>query len=1668
MLLDCIDLTPSDLNDGFENTFAGDYGAISNPGFGSWAVTANQVTVISNTALAYQGTNLLALADGQISRILPTVPGAKYSLTYAYRGPGAVSLWRGESNTVDSISGNNGNPSAAIAYTAAGEVGSAFSLNNSNAYFWAAANPSLNVGTGGGLTLDGWINVSDVDVLCPIAEWNPDQNPSDPYGVSFWINDQPVSQGGPDQGVLVATFLDTSGLNFIHVKSPNNTLVANTTQHVAVTYDHTTGWIYLYVNGAQVQSYFWGTDTPLTSYDLWVAHRPESGGSTDATFLGGMLDEFSLYNRSLSASEIKAIYNQGVAGNPKYDINAPSPALGLAEAQVSLNGVSQPVFYGDNTNWQTAYIAFTATSTNTPLTITGIEPGMLLDNFVMSQVTTNNYDLYYLPEQSLDTVKGENANGNWQLEIQDDRAGAGLTNSLVSWQLRFIFTEPVSTYTSLTNGLPLTNGACLNSTSNFVYYTVFVPTNADTATISLVNINSDPVNLWFNQTTPPTGTGAGDYQLSTPSATLTLAGTPPLVPGATFFLGVENTVADCSTNVIEVDFHFVPQPLALPQLPVLIAYADQLFTVANAATGGTPPYGYVLTSTAVGNATIDVNGNITWTPDISQAFAVYTFTETVTDSSVPQQTATDIFQVLVLLTNGLPAFPGAEGAGGFAIGGRGGDVYHVINVNDDGPGSLRYGIDTSTGNRTIIFDVSGTITLFSDLKINRPYFTIAGQTAPGDGICLQGLLTSVEHTHDVQARFLRCRPGDFFCPFFQDDSFHFYYVTNSIADHISSSWSIDEVLSDTDSTNTTVQWSVIAEPLTDSCHVKGVHGYGSLIRYGSGAVSYHHNLYADNYSRNPRPGDNIRLDFINNVIFNWGILCGYNEDDSADNPGGYTNYLNYVGNYVIAGFDTTANPNIAFRSGVPNAAFTQVYQATNFIDNNPFGPLNGADTGWGMFSGPMTQLGSPTPMPEIPVTVTNATQAYEQVLDFAGASVAGASASSTSLLRDPVDTDIVAGVRNKDGQIINTEVQVGGWPLLNSAPQPLDSDGDGIPDYWEITLAATGVASMDAAVPNNNSPNPDGYTDLEHYINWLAAPHALTVSNTPVDVDLYAIAGRTGNLAFSVADGTNGTVVLTNTIATFTPTNNYFGFASFYFNVTNLDTTNSFGPVTVSVMVSATNIVMIDPGLTNAVPQTNTVPAGGIAYYLVNVPTNADMATNILVSADAPVNLLFSRAGFPTGTNLGDYFLMTGQTNGVSILNTTSIPTNIVPGGSYYLGVQNTGGAPVTFVIEVDFHYPSPVPPSPPAITITSITQTNIDGTNGFLLQWQGPTNFQYEIQWTASLAPVLWNTVLDPVIDVVLTSTNGHFSWFDDGTLTGGLGALRFYRVLGGLNLGPIVGSGPVTNTVLAGAMSQAVVTVPPSAILASNFLISATGPLNVWFNQTNPPTGNTNAGDYLMLSTATSGTFVLTSNSVPPLVPGANYYLGFQNPGTSNVTFVFQVAFGSASFPAVANFSAIATNGGVWLQWNGQTDYQYQVQWTTNLLPPVAWNTISNIVLTSTTGIFTFFDDGSLTGGLGPLKFYRLIVWPFLTPIPQTLSFTSATITSLGGTNDLTLRWSAPTNYHYGLRWTTNLTLPFSSWFNLASPVLTQTNGVYTFIDNGQTGPPTDTKFFRLYNYP
>ncbi len=397
----------------------------------------------------------------------------------------------------------------------------------------------------------------------------------------------------------------------------------------------------------------------------------------------------------------------------------------------------------------------------------------------------------------------------------------------------------------------------------------------------------------------------------------------------------------------------------------------------------------------------------------------------------------------------LPAFPGAEGAGAHAMGGRGGAVLFVTTLDDYHPdhdtpipGSLRAAIDTK-GPRTILFRVSGTIELKATLVLTEPFVTIAGQSAPGEGICTMNFGLIVK-THDVILRYLRCRPGDeigrALAKEGKDWATDALSITapskNVIVDHCSTSWANDEVCSVTGdgTTNITVQWSIISESLNESTHGKGSHGYGSLIR-ANGEVSFHHNLYAFHRSRSPRPGTygegSILFDFRNNVMYQGG--SGYTAEDPVR--------MNFIANH---------HPDTRFKA----TETCQYYSVGNV----------------GTFSGGAPQT---TPFNTAPVTTTSAEEARTAVLATAGA---------TLPKRDPVDARVIASVEAGTGSLVNRVDEVGGWPTLVNITAPTDSDGDGMPDTWEIEQG------LNPHAPNHREDaDEDGYTDLEEFLNNTAA-----------------------------------------------------------------------------------------------------------------------------------------------------------------------------------------------------------------------------------------------------------------------------------------------------------------------------------------------------------------------------------------------------------------------------------------------------------------------------------------------------------------------------------------------------------------------------------------------------
>ncbi len=417
----------------------------------------------------------------------------------------------------------------------------------------------------------------------------------------------------------------------------------------------------------------------------------------------------------------------------------------------------------------------------------------------------------------------------------------------------------------------------------------------------------------------------------------------------------------------------------------------------------------------------------------------------------------------------LPAFPGAEGAGATASGGRGYDVYHVTNLNDSGAGSFRDAV--SAGNRLVVFDVGGTITLGPDATTNTlttsaSNITIAGQTAPGDGIFVYGQGLKLTGSN-VIVRNLHMRPGE--DAFGRSGDGISFDATGSIIDHCSVEWATDEGLSGWHpGYDNTVQYTVVSEALNYAGH-----GYGSLVGSDEPNVtlSYHHNLYAHNKSRNPRLGNEAKVvnvvDWRNNVMYNWESNCGY----SSGGGGGNYAWGNFVGNYYGAGNSTSSGDRAEAFSAA--GTFTHLYQSGNKIDPNINGAFDGADTGWGMFTG--VYVAEASELPAAAVHTQTAADALQTVLSYVGADWWN---------RDSVDARIVNDVITCGGTIKNWTTDVGGLTYYPEVHRPgdFDTDSDGMPNTWEI---AHGLDPNTA--DQNGDHDLDGYTNIEEYVNELAA-----------------------------------------------------------------------------------------------------------------------------------------------------------------------------------------------------------------------------------------------------------------------------------------------------------------------------------------------------------------------------------------------------------------------------------------------------------------------------------------------------------------------------------------------------------------------------------------------------
>ena len=510
-----------------------------------------------------------------------------------------------------------------------------------------------------------------------------------------------------------------------------------------------------------------------------------------------------------------------------------------------------------------------------------------------------------------------------------------------------------------------------------------------------------------------------------------------------------------------------------------------------------------------------------------------------------------------LVSAQIPAFPGAEGFGGYATGGRGGDVYIVTNLNTSGAGSFADAIATvPTAGRTIVFGVGGHIHV-NKTELSKSKVTIAGQTAPGDGIGFKDG-TFIISGDDVVIRHARFRYGKKSAG---GDCINLSSGTlNAILDQISIQFSTDENISSFNSPpeNLTMQWALNGWGLES-------HSCGGL--WDQNHATAHHSLWAHNHTRNPKARPNALLEWVNNVTFDWdiGFIMG-DSDTPASWKANVRNcyFLAPAGNIRTKALEK-ANLD---RNGVPNFS---LYLNNCRHDSDGDGILNGTDKGYGIASGSYTTLAAPVAATgAVPVTLDDPTVAFKKVVSKAGA--LRLDVSYAGPIRDEVDARMVQNLVTQTRNHISSETSLGltngGFGTLNSTAAPVDADKDGMPDFYETAMGWNpAVQDHNTALANSGGlltgttfmpvGTVAGYTRLEEYLHFKSIPHgtvakSITGSPTSIAVNMAKFtSGFSSSPVFTTANVVAGSVSVAGNVATFTPTLNFTGRARFDFTVTD-------------------------------------------------------------------------------------------------------------------------------------------------------------------------------------------------------------------------------------------------------------------------------------------------------------------------------------------------------------------------------------------------------------------------------------------------------------------------------------------------------------------------------------
>jgi len=1175
---------------------AGFNAQVSGLAVGSGATAANQIITNSSVSSTSTLTFSNSSANGTFGGV---VAGGVSPIALAILG-GGLTL-----SAQNSYGGNLFVSSGKLALSGAGSTftGAAIVLSNSAAALDISGMGGITLGAGQSLSGYGVVTGSVTAANCPISPGAVGTAGTLSFSNNLTLNGgvtnhfdlalNPVSAG--NDLIVVGGALNVSGTNTIELAPLGASLSAGTYKLITFGSLGSGGAANFQVTGTPGASLQSAISVTNTEVDLIVS----ATGGTQRTWVGdGSANAWDYTTTNWLNAGTLALFNDGnfVTFDDTGSVNPPvNLTATLQPAAVLVNAAANYTFSG------IGQISGAGTLTKT-------------NSGVLTILTTNNYSGDTIISQGILQLGNGTTSGSLGTNVIDNSGALVLdlpgnntfsnlvsgTGSLVqsgSGTLTLTASNSYSGGTTISNGtLQLNTGAWFGSGNVMNNGSLVINSSANLAVGTIIS-GSGSVTLASNGMVTLTGNNTYSGGTMVNKGTLLVnnssgsgTGSGPLMVASGGTLSGDGVIGGAVT--------INSGGIYAPGNPVGTLTVSNNFTAAGGAI-----LNYTL-GTSSGLTIVSSNLNLSGTLNItagggftSGTFTLFTYGGALTlgslvlnlpaNSSAALNTNTpgQVNLVVAALQSNIPAFPGALGFGANATGARfSGSVYHVTNLGDSGAGSFRDAV--SQANRFIVFDVGGTITLASAVSCSSS-LTIAGQTAPGDGIAIIGHEVSFSAKQNEIVRYLRIRPGSLSSS--GEDAINIGDGTNMIFDHCSfefAGYNNIDAHGNVGSDAVTVQNSIIGDPMSNGTSAK--QGFGAHTEHLGGKMAWYYNLWVSEHNRQPLA--KIDTIFVNNTEYNF--QSGYTV---ADTSGNFRHDI--INNYFITGPTDPSGGNAFYQM---NANQT-IYSTGNLIDNNNDGSLNGGSISPG---GGGTVLTAPWSTLSTNTTVYSTACAYHYDVSLAGA-----------VPYDQLDSLIIsqiktlgngsagtgAGTAGPGGGLYYDQTSTGlgnnGYGILNGGTAPLDTDQDGMPDYWEEAMGSN------TNVADSLTPGVGGYTKLENYLNWLAALHAVTGTNAVVNVDLTQYTGGFTNVSpvYSVFAPTNGTVMLpAGHMAQFTPAPNFSGLASFNFSVLAGD----------GMTVTSTVVVCVSPLLATPPPPSLTWHGDGLADNWDNTTTNWLNGTN--------------------------------------------------------------------------------------------------------------------------------------------------------------------------------------------------------------------------------------------------------------------------------------------------------------------------------------------------------------------------------------------------------------------------------------------------------------------------